>query len=282
MTGSPPQRQKENPGYSQVVADKLRSLYSFLKDIVVAFSEHEIALRASALAFSALLSLFPLLLSILFITGRFVQGPGARSTLIAYLGRAIPLLAGTVDAAIDQVLETSTSLGIVAGVGLVWVASAVFTILSSTFNIIWGARQRSFWHRRLIGLLSVLVLAVLFIFSLLLRTVDAFRFTSSSFQGIDLIVDFGVTLVLTWILYILMPSKRVHLVAALGGAALAASLWQLAKAGYSIYLEFAIDRLDLTYGSLGSVVVVLLWMYFSSLILFVGAEVAARLQESWA
>lgn len=264
------------------MADKLRSLYSFVKDIVVAFAEHEIALRASALAFSALLSLFPLLLSILAITGQFVQGPGARSTLIAYLGRAIPRLAGTVDAALDQVLDTSTSLGILAGVGLVWAASAVFTILSSTFNIIWDARQRSFWRRRLIGLLSVVVLAVLFIFSLLLRTVDAFRFGSSGLQGVDLIVDFGVTVVLSWVLYILMPTKRVHPMAALGGASLAALLWQLAKGGYSIYLDYAIDRLDLTYGSLGSVVVVLLWMYFSSLILFVGAEVAARLQERWA
>lgn len=260
------------------MTEQLRALYRIIKDIVLAFAEHEIALRASALAFSALLSLFPLLLFMLFLTAQFVQGAGAREALSVYLGRAIPQLAGTVDSAMQQVFQTSTSLGIAAGIGLLWTASAVFTILSSTFNIIWSSKPRAFWRRRLIGLLSVLVLAILFVFSLLLRTVDAFRFGSGELRSVNVAADFGVTLVLSWVLYVLMPTKRVHKMAALGGAAFAAFLWQLAKAGFSIYLEFAIDRLDLIYGSLGSVVVLLLWMYFSSLILFLGAEIAARLQ----
>lgn len=267
------------------MADKIRSLYSFGKEIVVASGEHEIALRASALAFSALLSLFPLLLFFLFLTTQFIQGAGARSALNAYLSRAIPQLAGTVDSALQEVFQSTTSLGIVAGIGLLWAASAVFTILSSTFNIIWSARQRPFWRRRLIGLLSVLVLAVLFVFSLLLRTIGAFRTGSGLLvgqQGINLVVDLGVTLILSWVLYLIMPNRQVNWVAALGGAILAALFWQLAKVGFSVYLEYALSRFDLVYGSLGSVIVLLLWMYFSSLILFVGAEIAAGLQDRWA
>lgn len=260
-----------------------RAIYAFVREIIAKFAEHEIALRASALAFSALLSLFPLLLFILFLTTQFVQDIGAREALSSYLGRVIPQLAGTVDLALEEVFRSSTSLGIVAGLGLLWTASAVFTILSTTFNIIWDARPRPFWQRRLIGLLAVLALAILFVFSLLIRTVDAFRFGADSvlgLRGVNLAVDLGVTLVLSWVLYYVMPNRKVNPLAALAGAAVAAVFWQAAKAGYSVYLEYAIARFDLIYGSLGSVVVVLLWMYFSSLILFVGAEVAARLQHT--
>lgn len=260
----------------------IRDAYAFIREIVMKFAEHEIALRASALAFSALLSLFPLLLFMLFLTTQFVQDVGAREALSSYLSRVIPQLAGTVDSALEEVFRSSASLGIVAGLGLLWTASAVFTILSTTFNIIWDARPRPFWKRRLIGLLAVLVLAILFVFSLLIRTVDALQFAPGSvlgLRGVNLAVDIGVTVVLSWVLYYLMPNEKVNPLAALAGATVAATLWQVAKAGYSIYLEFAISRFDLIYGSLGSVVVLLLWMYFSSLILFLGAEFAARLQQ---
>ena len=134
------------------------------------------------------------------------------------------------------------------------------------------------------GLLTVLALAILFIFSILLRTFSAFNlqdYLPISQQWINMGIDFTLTVLLLWVLYTWLPNRSINFRAALSGAVIAAALWQVAKAAFSLYLSFGLERFGAIYGSLGSVIVLVLWVYFSSIILFLGAEFAASLQAEY-
>lgn len=233
------------------------------------------------MSYHVLLSFFPMLLFLLFIAGVVIQTGGTQEALLTYVERAIPELAEPASRLIERTIAASASFGLVGAVGLLWTSSALFAVLTSTFNVIWEARPRSLWRRRLIGLISVLALATLFVFSLLLRTLNAIQSVGPvpvSGRWINLGADLGVTITLSWILYTWLPNRKIDWRASLSGAVLAALLWQIAKTAFGIYVRFGIERLGAIYGSLGSVVVLVLWVYFSSSILFLGAEFAATLQ----
>ena len=264
------------------VPENLRGGYRIIAETFKGYSEDECAIRAAALAYHALLSFFPLLLFLLFIASIVISG-GTRQALLNYVHRAVPQLAEPATTFVDQTLSAKASFGLLGAAGLLWTASALCTVLTSTFSIIWDARPRSLWRRRLMGLFMVLALAILFIFSLMLRTVLAFDvndYLPIAGPWFNMAIDFGVTTVLLWVLYNWLPNRHIELKASLSGALVAALLWQLAKMGFGLYLSFGLERFGAIYGSLGSVIVLILWVYLSSSILFLGAEFAAALQLS--
>jgi membrane protein len=259
-----------------------KHVVALLKETFVAFGDDECSLRAAALAYHSLLSLFPLLLFLVFLGGMLLSGGSTLQTVQGYVARISPQLAQTVNPVIAQTVRARGSIGLIGAIGLLWSASAIFTVLSSTFNIIWDARPRPFIYRRLVGLIAVVLTVILFVFSLFTRTLAAFALPAQGAMTQRMLnagLDFSATVLICWLLYTLLPNGKVHVPSSLYGALLAAVLWQGAKTGFSFYLTSGLTRLDLVYGSLASVVVLVLWAYFSSLILFLGAEFAATLER---
>jgi membrane protein len=257
-----------------------KRVVGLLKETVIAFGDDECSLRAAALAYHSLLSLFPLLLFLVFLGGAVLSSGNSLQTIQDYVTRISPQLAQTVNPVIAQTTRARGPIGLIGGAWLLWSASAIFTVLSSTFNVIWDARPRPFILRRLVGLIAVILTVTLFVFSLLSRTLAAFALPPHSPLADRLLnpgLDFVATVLICWLLYTLLPNQAVHVPSALFGAVLAAVVWQAAKAGFSFYLTSGLTRLGLVYGSLASVVVLVLWVYVSSLILFLGAEFAATL-----
>ncbi|HEX9797981.1 MAG TPA: YihY/virulence factor BrkB family protein [Anaerolineales bacterium] len=246
------------------------------------FGEDECALRAAALAYHTLLSFFPLLLFLLYIASRTIQSDVSEAALIGYIGRAIPQLAETTAELIAQAVDASASFGVIGAIGLLWSASAVFSVLAATFNVIWDAEPRPVWRGRLVGLVAVLSLAGLFLVSLVLRTLAIVELPDIGALGRQpwaRLTDLGLTIALCWILYLWLPNRQVNMRHALAAAVTAGSLWQVAKWGFSLYLEVGLSQLGVVYGSIGSVIVLVLWVYASSLILFLGAELGACLAK---
>lgn len=261
--------------------NRARPIWNILRHALQDFADDECGLRAAALSYYALLSLFPLLLFLIFIAGITIQSSNSQEALVMLAERAIPDLAEPAAILIRQTVAARASFGILGGLGLLWSSSALFTVLTSTFSVIWEAPLRPIWRRRLIGMAAVLALASLFILSLLTRTLSAFdvaQYIGVDPRWINLGVDLGVTTLVTWVLYTWLPNRDIDWRMSLAGAVLAALLWQVAKIGFSAYLAFGLERFGAIYGSLGSVIVLVLWVYFSSVILFFGAEFAAALQ----
>lgn len=259
----------------------LRTVVDVVADSLQEFSEDECGLRAAALSYYTLLSLFPLLLFLIFITSVVIEAGGTREALINYAYRAIPELAVPATDLLERTIDSSTSFGVLGALGLLWASSGVFAVLSSTFSLIWEAQPRSLWRRRLVGLTSVLVLALLFLFSILARTLVAFdltMYTPLARRSLNTLADLAITGVLSWILYTLLPNRRIDARASLAAAGFTALVWQAAKAAFGLYLSTGLERFGAVYGSLVSVIVLVLWVYLSSVILFLGAEFGATLQ----
>jgi membrane protein len=101
-------------------------------------------------------------------------------------------------------------------------------------------------------------------------------------QWLNFSVGLGITILLFWLLYHAIPNANIHFKASLGAATLSAVLWQAAKTVFAWYLASGFNTYGTVYGSLASVIALVLWAYISALILFLGAEFGASLQrEIW-
>jgi len=262
-----------------------RSVLNVVQATLEGIEEYEVAARAAALAYYGLLSLFPMLLFLIYLGSQFLESEETRAALFKSLEEILPTAAETVQQVVDQTLTMRGSIGLIGGIGLLWSASTLFNALTKSLNVIWSAPPRPFWRRRMVAAVSVLSIGLLFIVSV---TFSALTVVPSAEDGtvisqwLNFTVGLVVTILLFWLVYQLIPNTPENPKAALGGGILAAVLWQGAKAIFVVYLASGLTNYGAVYGSLASVIALILWAYISALILFVGAVFAAALgKEFW-
>ncbi len=243
-------------------------------------------MRAAAIAYHGLLSIFPLLLFLLAIGGQVLATVSTRRAIDLYLERALPAQAEFVKTVVDQTLQARGSMGVIGILGLLWSGSGVIGVLTAALNALWGARQGPFWRKRVLGALILIGLSLLFLLSLSLSAYTAWSAVVKGLSPIrpwlNLALDVSTLTMMAWALFRLLPNRRVDGRAALVGAVVVALLWETAKAAFAWYLASGIAGYGLVYGSLASVIVLVLWAYFSAWILLFGAAVGAAVEQALA
>lgn len=262
-----------------------RRSFAVISGMIQQTAKNEIAIRSAAIAYYGLLSLFPLLLFLVFLGSQFLESEEAQIALNESLAEFIPAASETVQQVVDQTIDVRGSIGLIGGIGLLWSASTLFNQMTTSLNVIWGASPRPFWRRRLVALISVLTIAILFILSIASSALAVIPWSDEGtgiWQLLNFSVGLGITILLFWLLYHGIPNISVSAKASLGGAFLSAILWQTAKTIFAWYLASGLTNYGAIYGSLASVIALILWVYISALILFLGAEFGASLQrEIW-
>jgi membrane protein len=238
-------------------------------------------IKAAAIAYFALFSLFPLiLLSISIASVRL----GSLTLLdqrlvIQRLEFVAPALGQLLGQNIDNIILERGPVTGIALLVLVWSSSTVFYILNSSLNEIWAVeRRRPVWRQR--GLAIMLVLAVvvpaLFLASFaasLLTTLQTLlphqlvQIVSSVRVGLVLLLD----VVLFMLLYLMLPHGNATWREILPGAITAGFLWELAKSAFLLFVSTYIVASNLVYGSVAAVIAFLTWAYLSGLIFLFGA-----------
>lgn len=256
-----------------------------LKEFVAGFMNHDLMTLSAALAFYTALSLAPLLLITLSVVGLLAQG--SQSQLIGQIESLIGPQAGV---AVRTVVESSGAqpqvgslAGIVGVTVLLFTASSVFAQLQTSLNVIWGATSQSassVWSwltKRLLSMGMVLALGFIAAVSLVVSAVLSFWFTSDGnlWQVVNYLVSIGVFTILFALIFEFLPDRRLPIREALIGGAMTAFLFSLGKYAIGVYLGRS--AVGSAYGAAGSLIVLLLWVYYSSLILFVGAELTRAL-----
>jgi membrane protein len=251
------------------------------------FGEVQITDRAATLAYYGFLSLFPALIVAVAMLALFGSYPETYDKIIETLREAAPGPAvDTIDSALRDVLQNSGSAGQLLGIGL---AAALLSASGATgaairaLETINGHEGRGIIGSRVAQLLLTLALmALLFLaFSALLLAgplfssiADAAGLEASSrtlISGLRYPVGLAALLAALLLLYWRGPAgpKRRPL-EHLPGALLAAVLWVIASVGFSIYVSY-FGSYDATYGVLGAVIVLLIWLYVGNLALLIGA-----------
>jgi membrane protein len=246
------------------------------------FVEGECPLRAASLAYHLLLSLFPLLLFLIYIGSNVLSAQGTRQALNRYLDEVIPAAANTVSGVVDQTIDARGTIGLIGGALLLWSGSAVFSLLSTALNVIWDADPRPFWRKRILAIVTVLIIGSLFIVSMWLSALVSWPWQgmlTTLWLWLSRGIDLFVTVLLLGLVYRMLPNRIVPWRAAFIGAFLAGTLWQIGKVLFGWFLISGLPNYGLVYGSLASVVILMLWTYLSGLIIFLGASLGSALEK---
>jgi membrane protein len=265
-----------------------RAWYELLRETVKEWQEDNCLRLGAALAFYTLLSLAPLLLVTIAIVALVLGDDFARSEVMA---RAEAIVGADAAATLRDMVERASQprSGLLAtAIGLVMTfvgASGVFGQLQRALNDIWEVRRepgrgvrglvvdrvRAFSMLLLIGLLLLVSLGVGAALSALsTRIAGAFPGAWLATRLVDVFVSIGVTAVLFGLIFKVLPDLPLRWSDVAVGALVSALLFAIGRLAISWYLGRATGTS--VYGAAGSLVVLLLWIYYSSQLLFFGAE----------
>jgi len=263
------------------------TLFQIFKTAAQRWLEHNAFEHAGALAFCTLFSLAPLVIIIVSIVGLVFGADAASGQISVAIADLVgPKAAAAVEEAVRRSrVEEAGLLPTILGLGaLIFGATTVFAQMQSALNQFWGVKARparngvlAFVLVRLLSLGMVLIIGFLmltsFIVSLGITGVVEYAREWIPIPGfavvlIDLAVSLGVTTVLFGMLFKVLPDVRIRWADVWRGAFITAVLFAIGKYCISLYLTHVAPAS--TYGAAGSLVLVLLWVYYSSLILFFG------------
>jgi membrane protein len=238
--------------------------------------------QASSLAYSTFLALIPLL-ALLFA---ILKGLGIQRLLSAHLlDRLAP---GSQDfaAQIFQYIEETkvTTLGVFGVVFLLAALVVVMTNVERAFNETWGVPQTRSWRRKLSDYLSIflffpiLMAVAISVTSNFLGHPDIRRLLAGILPEVLFAATSGlVSLFIMWLaftfIYLVMPNTRVHFRSAVIGGIAGGTVWQIAQEIF-IWFQGAATYYNLIYGALYHLLFLVIWMFWSWLIVLFGTEVA--------
>ena len=254
-------------------------------------NEDNILGRAAELAYYFLLALFPMLI---FLTSLVGFLPGLREAIFTALGKFVPgeamrLVSETIS---DVTRHRSGGLISFGVLGALWAASGGVTAVMGTLNTAYDAREeRSFWKVRLIAINLTVMLALLVVGgTALVMFGDRFAVwfgerlgMGPSFTVIWGVIHYLVGLALLFLglelIYYLGPNVEQDWKWVTPGAVFAVVSMVAASLLFSLYLRFAPDY-SATYGSLGAVIVLMLWLYLMGAVILIGGEINAEIAHA--
>ncbi|WP_299024219.1 YihY/virulence factor BrkB family protein [uncultured Thermanaerothrix sp.] len=261
---------------------------------VLRFSQARGAEAAASLSYYALFSLFPLLLILISVLGFVLRREDAYQITLNLVVELMPGAQSLIERTLQEVLSRRSTYGLIGLLGALWSATGFFNTLVRHINYAWqGVKPRDLLRTRLMALFIVLIIILLLILSLastplinLLRQSHLPVHNGVPLEqtllwtALSTLVPWTFTFLMFLGLYAWIPNTSVRWRAVFSGALFAALGWEVAKRAFVFYLSSGWARYELIYGSLGTVVVFMIWMYVSSLITLLGAHLTATIDEN--
>ncbi len=265
------------------------SAFSLFKQTVREWSADNVPTLGAALAYYTVFSLAPLLVISIAIAGFVFGGDAAQGRIFEELRRLVGDQGGL---AMQDVVRSAASqprtgvLSAIAGIiALLIGASGVFGQLQASLNIIWGVAPRpgrgiaGVVKDRILSFSFILVVGFLLLVSLLLSAAITFcaQWVGGIAPGVeflahasDIILSLAITTTLFALIFKFLPDARIAWRDVWIGALLTAVLFSAGKFALGFYL--GMSSVGSSFGAAGSLIVLLLWIYYSAQILFFGAE----------
>lgn len=247
---------------------------------------------AASIAYFTLFSMFPLVLSFVAVGSFFVDQATVEEKLITILPTMIPVSQDFIISNIQQIFKLRGAVSALSLLGLIWSSTSVFSIIIRNINAAWpAASPHSFIRMRLWSLAIIAALALVLIlssFSLTFRhlltnlgiNIDyslISNFLSSYFY--TKVLPVLIRVFVLFALYFWVPQIKVHKMGALTGAVLVTFLWQVITTIFNAYLSSGLARYEIVYGSLGKMIALLVWIYFTSWIILFGAHLTSSIDR---
>ncbi len=267
----------------------LKNTWSILKQSFSDFIDNKVFKLSAALAFYTIFSLPAMLIIVISISNIFYGREAIEGTLYHQISEfvgteaAIQIQQTIRGAALSNSSYFATIVGIIT---LLFGATSVFTEIQDSINHIWKLKSKpkgtgflKMLINRLLSFSLVISLGFLLLVSLLINgLMDAFinrltemfpQLTVIVVYSFNVLLTFGITSLLFGMIFKILPDARIQWRHVRAGAFTTAILFMLGKFLIGYYLGHS--KLSSTYGTAGSVIVMLLWVYYSAMILYFGA-----------
>lgn len=252
--------------------------------------------KAAELSYYFLLALFPLLIFLTSTIGLVLgSGTGTRHALFDYLARIMPASAfQLISSTMTEVTTASgggkLSFGILAAL---WAASNGMGAITETLNVAYDVEETRSWLKRRLVAIGLTIALSIFIIAALILVIAGGRIA----DGLAASYGLGATFPIAWkiiqwpivlgclilafaLIYYFAPDIRDQAWKWLTpGAALGVVLWLAASFALRIYLQY-FDSYSTTYGSLGAVIILMLWLYLTGVAILIGGEVNAEIEHA--
>lgn len=281
-------------GLRQVPVTVMR-LGSFLLRVLSHLSKNHALLLAGGIAYNLLLSIVPLLTVLLVGLTHVLDRQQLLDIVRGQLSLLIPTQGQTIT---DQVALLIDNADVIGGIGilvLLFFSSWAFKILEGALAIIFARsksrRNRGFWMSALLPYIWIIVIGVgLFALTATVGLVETLSETDLKLFGMTLslgaapavllkVAGFITEVVLFTAIYRVLPITEVSFKRALAGGVAAAVLWDGLRRVLMVYFA-KISMVSVVYGSLATVIIVLLTLEFAALIILFGAQVISEIQHS--
>ncbi len=271
----------------------LKRSYIFLvKTIILAirgFKREDLQTKASALTYSTLLAIVPLLAVVVGIASGFGLRETVRESVYSYFpGHRIEL--GKAFDFADNYLSMAQG-GVFIGVGLVLLLYTVIGLISTiegTFNDIWQVKNSRSWHRKITDYLALFIIlpAMMTVssgLSLFLSTIsnsflNEYLFLTPVADTLLNLAPYVITVLFFTVLYMLVPNTKVRFLNALSAGFITGCAFQVFQFIY-ISGQIWVSRYNAIYGSFAALPLLLLWLQLSWLLCLFGAEIAYASQN---
>lgn len=260
-----------------------------------AFTEEDVTSVSAQVAFYFAFALFPLLLFIISMFGLVLESAtDLRAEMFFYLERVMPNAAyDLVQKTIEEVTESSSGGKLTFGLlAALWSASAGVDSIRNALNGVYNlSEKRAWWKTKLLSLTLTLGLGVLVTVALglvfyggkllswligLINLPISSPYILGTMQGLIVLILLVISFALV---YNYLPShKNLKWAWVTPGAIISIVLWLVVSYAFKIYLGY-FDSYDKTYGSLGAVIILMLWLYLTALVILTGGTINAVLQE---
>ena len=270
---------------------KLKEIWKVMIQSFKGFGEDKIPKYSASLAYTTVFSFGPLLIVIIFLCSIFFGQEATQGRIYSqiqqFVGEDAALQLQTIikNASVSGKGPVAAAIGIIT---LLFGATAVFAEIQDSINTIWGLKakpKKGLWkilRNRFLSFSVVVSLGFLLLVSLAISTIieglnDKLKASFPNvaiviFYILDLLISFVVITALFAVIFKVLPDAKTKWKDILPGALASGILFMIGKFAISFYIGNS--NVGTTYGAAGSLVVLLLWVYYSAMILYLGAEFA--------
>ena len=264
---------------------KAKAVYGIIMDACKHFSNDNIALAIGSISFFTFLSLVPLTLIAVKLAAPYF--PKFLDTAQITLGPTLYTSINIQLEAVKQVTELPLIFALIFGL---WSGGNIFLNLEAAMNVVFQApKQRPLWRRRVLAVFMIFIFAVFFILAFLsanfvniLSTMNIKVF-AEMVEIMTTLQKFTITIAIPTVLiialyaaiYFRLPNVKMPFRYVFPGAISAGIAWTISLHIFSWFAGFNFSRYQIIYGSLTSITLLLMWLYYSSYVLMFGAELSA-------
>ncbi len=241
---------------------------------------------SAMVAYNLALAIFPFALLVLFVFGKVIQNPDVEASVLRDLQSLFPTAEqSSLTTVVDRIRDSSTTIGIVAAVGAIWIGSSFWGAMDTAFCRIYHVECRGWVEQKRFALVMLLVVVLFLAASVVVPVAegvltsgaDNLPFGLDEIAGLRSAVVLGAALSITFaivaLIYYLVPKGHVPWRGVWPGALFVTVTTAVANGVFPFYLgQSSIDDLG---GALGLILVALVWFYLISLGLMAGAVINA-------